>query len=122
MNIYGSKFKTKDGTSIRDYIHVKDICSAFIKATQLLIKGKKIQYQVFNLGSNKGSSILDIIKLVNLIYKIKLKINFKNPREGDPPILIASTSKAKKFFNWSPVNSSLEVIVKSNYKFYEKNN
>lgn len=122
LKIYGSDYNTKDGTTIRDYIHVKDISLAFLKAIKLINSKKNIKNPIVNLGSNKGTSIKEIIDIVKKIYGKNLKIKFEKRRRGDPPKLVASINKAKKMLNWLPSNSDITNIIKSNYNFYEKEN
>jgi UDP-glucose 4-epimerase len=90
--IFGNQYKTKDGTCIRDYIHVEDLSTA----CQLCIKYlKKHSTGIFNLGSNKGHSVLEVIKLACNINKVPLQYDIKPNRLGDPSVLLASSQLAK---------------------------
>jgi UDP-glucose 4-epimerase len=117
LNIFGQDYPTKDGTPIRDYIHVSDLVDAHIKALNYLIKTNKSE--VFNLGNNKGYSVKDILKATEKALKVKLKINYAPRREGDPAMLIADSSKAKKLLGWSP-KLCLEEMIVSTYKVFKK--
>jgi UDP-glucose 4-epimerase len=117
LNVFGQDYPTKDGTPIRDYIHVSDLVDAHIKALNYLIKSNKSE--VFNLGNNKGYSVKDILKATEKVLKVKLKINYAPRREGDPAMLIADSSKAKKLLGWSP-KLGLEEMIVSTYKVFKK--
>lgn len=110
IKIYGSDYETKDGTCIRDYIHIADICDAFYKSIFFI---KKKRSTILNLGSSKGFSVKQII---NSIIKISKEKNFKIKifprRKGDVPKLVCSNKLAKKLLNWTPKNSYLDKIIK----------
>lgn len=110
LNINGSDFETPDGTAIRDYIHVNDLADAHIKALNLLLQtGKSCS---INLGTGKGTSILEIIDNLEILG-LKAKIMFQNRREGDPPILVANPSKALTELDWYPKCSSIRSILET---------
>jgi UDP-glucose 4-epimerase len=107
--VYGNNYRTFDGTCIRDYIHIKDIVSGIIKSINYLVKNKS---NTFNLGTEKGFSVLQLINLCSKYLKITPKIKFKNRRFGDKARLICKINKAKKHLRWRPTYSSLKQIVK----------
>jgi UDP-glucose 4-epimerase len=117
LNVFGQDYPTKDGTPIRDYIHVTDLVDAHVKALNYLIKSNKSE--VFNLGNNKGYSVKDILKNTEKALKVKLKIKYGPRREGDPAMLIADSSKAKKLLKWTP-KYNLEDMIVSTYKVFKK--
>lgn len=110
--IYGNDYPTNDGTCIRDYIHVSDLSRAHILGIEYLAKNNKSN--IFNLGSKKGYSVLELVTKANSIKPIKYE--FKARREGDPAILIANSDKAKKELNFSPEYNLLDMI-NSDYQF-----
>ena len=114
--IYGNQYKTKDGTCIRDYVHVEDLAKACELTLPLLIKNKS---KIYNLGSGKGYSVLEIIKLACKINKVKLAYTFKPNRPGDPSILITSINKVFNELRWKPKYSILDMI-KTDYLFRKK--
>lgn len=116
FSLYGTDYETKDGTCIRDYIHVVDLADAHIKAMIYLENGKS---NYFNLGTTNGYSNREIIKKVEEITQKKIKIEFAPRREGDPPILIADNSKAKKILGWVP-KFGLNDIISSAWKWHKK--
>ena len=98
--VFGNDFNTKDGTCIRDFIHVKDIALAHIKSMEYLFEND-ISH-IFNIGNGKGYSILDVIKTFAEINKINIPINFKERRKGDNPYLVACNKLAIKLLEWRP--------------------
>lgn len=117
IQVFGNDYNTKDGSAIRDYIHVSDLVDAHIKALNYLIKTK--ESQAFNLGNSKGFSVKDILNITQKALKIKLDIRYTSRRAGDPEILIADSSKAKKLLKWKP-QYGLEEMIVSTYKVFKK--
>lgn len=107
IKIYGNNYKTADKTCIRDYIHINDLCSAIIKSIKNKIDKK---FNVINLGSGQGYSILQIIKNLEIILKKNIKYIFIKKRFGDKSKLVCSIKKAKKILSWKPTQSSLKKI------------
>ena len=108
FKIYGSNYKTKDGTCIRDYIHIKDLCNAHYLAIKKL--NKKNIKETINLGTGTGFSTLKIVKTLQRLSN-KINFEFVSNRFGDSPRLVCSNYKAKKIINWSPINSDLKKIL-----------
>jgi UDP-glucose 4-epimerase len=108
FQIFGSDYPTYDGTCIRDYIHVEDLASAHLLSAKYLLENNKSE--IFNLGSEKGYSIREIITKVEEITKQKINVIEGKRREGDPPVLIASSHKAKKILKWEPQHNLLSII------------
>ena len=108
FKIYGSNYKTKDGTCIRDYIHIKDLCNAHYLAIKKL--NKKSIKETINLGTGTGFSTLKIVKTLQRLSN-KINFEFVSNRFGDSPRLVCSNYKAKKIINWSPINSDLKKIL-----------
>lgn len=97
--IYGDDYPTKDGTCIRDYVHVQDIANAHILGLEYLHKGG--DSNVFNLGNGMGYSVLDVIDCVERISGKVIRRAVKGRRPGDPPELFCSSSKAMKILSWA---------------------
>ncbi len=110
ITIFGKKFPTKDGTCLRDYIHIRDICNAIDKSILYLIKNTN--NNVFNLGSGRAMSNLEVAKYIQLKYGKKNTIKFTHKRKGDAPKLFCSIRKAKKILNWKPNYSDIFRIIK----------
>lgn len=111
--IFGNRYKTKDKTCIRDYVHVEDIANAFVLAVKYINKNK---VGVFNLGSNSGYSVLQVVEKAYKINGCKPNYKFMPPRKGDPAVLIASNQRAKNELKWSP-RHSLTSMIKSDFEF-----
>ena len=111
FSIYGTDYDTVDGTCIRDYIHVEDLADAHILA--LGHKGK------FNLGSEHGYSVKEILDLVQKVGQKKLDIRVCDRREGDPAVLYADSTKFKLEFGWEPVHD-IESIVDSACQWHNR--
>lgn len=116
INIYGNDYPTKDGTGVRDYIHVNDLADAHLKAVEYTIKKKK--NLVVNLGSGRGYSVLEIIAKIEEVVQLKIKCKFQDRRSGDPSIVVADPSLAKRLINWESRYSDLNTIIKSNVHIY----
>ena len=107
--INGDNFNTKDGTTIRDFIHVSDLAQIHNLSAKYLIKDKKSQ--IFNCGYGKGFSVLDVIKSMNFILKKRLPFIVGKPRKKDIYFSVADTKKFNKHFRWKPKYNSLNYIL-----------
>ena len=117
LKIFGDNYNTKDGTAIRDYIHVNDLARAHLKAIEYLHSNGKSDF--FNLGSGYGTSILNIIKILESISGLKIKKEFCSKRIGDPSKLFADIKKAKNILNWEPKYSKIETILQSAWDWHK---
>jgi len=115
IKVFGTDYETKDGTAIRDYIHVLDLASAHIAGLEYLLQGGKTDY--FNLGCSEGFSVKEIIENVKKITKKDFKIVETERRAGDPPVLIASSKKAEKILGWKR-KYFLDDIIKSAWEWH----
>lgn len=115
FNIFGNDYKTKDGTCVRDYVHVVDIARAHVLGMKYLAK-KTSTSNVVNLGTRKGFSVKEVLNACEKITGKSLKIKISKRRVGDPDVLIASNSKAKKLLGWEP-KKTIKDIVNSAWKF-----
>lgn len=115
FKVFGNNHNTKDGTCIRDFIHIMDIAQAHLCALKHL--NQTGTSDAFNLGSGMGFSILELVEAIERICEAKLILNFVPPRDGDAQILIASNEKAGTILHWKPTFSSLDFILKSALKF-----
>jgi UDP-glucose-4-epimerase GalE len=118
LNVYGTDFNTKDGTAIRDYIHIEDIASAHIKSFYHILKNQRSL--TLNLGSEVGYSVLEVIKEIEKHTQKKLNIILSKRRLGDPPVLFANASLAKKVLRWEPKFSDLKTIIMTAIKWHKK--
>jgi len=117
IHVFGDDFETKDGTGVRDYIHVSDLAKAHIKAIYYLKKQK--ENLVVNLGTGEGHSVLDVIKATQKISQKRIEYVIEGRREGDAANVIASGRLAKEKLNWHPIESDLSTIISSTWDIYK---
>ena len=125
--IYGNDYKTKDGTAIRDYIHVSDLADIHLEVSKYLNE-KKIS-NIFNCGYGKGFSVLEVINAANKITGNKIKFEYGKRRSGDAEKLVSNVDKLHQNINWKPKYDNLNYIIQTaiNWekkfmkKIYEKN-
>ena len=109
ISVFGRDYDTPDGTCIRDYIHIVDLCSAHLLALQKLMEiGESMR---FNLGNGEGFSVQQVIAAAERVTGKKIKIVEGPRREGDPARLVADATLAKKVLDWQPVYTDLETII-----------
>ena len=118
LQIFGHDYDTKDGTCIRDYIHVTDLASAHVKALEFLHQGG--DSQILNLGTEKGFSVLEMVQATQKVTGRNVPYEFAARRPGDPAIILASVKKARQILNWEPTHSQLENIISSTWNAYQK--
>ena len=116
--IYGNDFPTPDGTCIRDYIHIKDICSAIEKSIRFLLNKKKSK--IFNIGNYKGLSNQEIVNYINKNLKEKINLKYAIRRKGDISRLVCNSNKARKLLSWVAKNSNLKKIIHDEVNWVKK--
>lgn len=116
IDIYGTDYPTSDGTCVRDYIHVTDLAAAHILALKHLIAGG--EPRVFNLGSQTGFTVREVIDQAKAITGIDFKVCEVERRAGDPAVLVASSAKIRHELGWQPVYSDLETILKTAWQWH----
>ena len=109
--VNGNNFNTKDGTTIRDFIHVSDLADIHYLSAKYLIKNKRSQ--IFNCGYGLGFSIMDVLKNMNRILKRKIPFIIGKPRKKDIALSITNTKKFNRSFKWKPKYNSLKIILNS---------
>lgn len=119
FKIFGTDYKTPDGTCVRDYIHVEDIATAHLQAIKYL--RQKNQSDIFNIGIGRGFSNLRLVKAVKKISGVDFKVSFGSRRQGDPDELIADSSRAGKILNWQPKYVTIESIIKTAWNWHRNN-
>ncbi len=115
--VFGTDYDTKDGTGVRDYIHVEDLASAHIRALEYLEKGGKSS--TFNCGYGHGYSVREVLDTVEKVSGNKMNIIEEPRRAGDPPMLIAKADRVRKILNWEPQYDDLDIIVKTSLAWEE---
>ena len=118
--VFGDDYPTKDGTAIRDYIHVVDLAKAHVVALERLLKGNNTSnYEVFNVGTGTGSSVLEVIKSFEKASNNNLNYKIVGRREGDITAAYADTTKANNILGWKS-KSSLDEAIASAWKWEQK--
>ncbi|WP_417430142.1 UDP-glucose 4-epimerase GalE [Kiloniella sp.] len=120
IHIFGDDYATKDGTCVRDFVHVVDIARAHILALKWLETGQNSEQ--FNLGLGEGYSILDIIKVCENVTGKSIAYDVLTRRPGDPARLIASAKKAKDKLGWQPERSELKIMVSDAWRWMQRKN
>jgi len=118
INIFGNDYPTKDGTCIRDYIHVMDLASAHYLALEYLRKNS--MSDIFNLGNGNGYSVREVIECARIVTGHKIPEKISSRREGDPAVLVASSERAKLILGWKPKYNQLIKIISDAWNFYKK--
>ena len=117
LKIFGDDYDTHDGTCVRDYIHINDICNAHIKAMEYLDTHNGSY--AFNLGNSSGFSVLDVITATETIVKQKIPYTVEERRAGDPSILVANSTLAQKELQWQPECTSIDDIIESAWNWHK---
>ena len=109
--INGSDYDTKDGTPVRDFIHVSDLADIHLITTEYLLKNG--ESEIFNCGYGKGYSVKEVLDNLNEILDKKIKFKFGPRRSGDSKMIVANTDKFNKFFSWKPRFNNIKYILKT---------
>ncbi|MHC4636721.1 MAG: UDP-glucose 4-epimerase GalE [Planctomycetota bacterium] len=117
IKIYGTDYPTPDGTCIRDYIHIEDLCRAHLLALNKLDEKQEL---IYNLGNGKGYSVGEVIDTVKKVSGTDIKVTETERRPGDPPVLTSDASKAKQELGWRTVFGDLEKIVSTAWEWHNK--
>lgn len=117
ISIFGEDYQTKDGTCIRDYIHVTDLAQAHILAVKYLQNGGKSD--IFNLGNGIGFSVKEVIETARKVTQNAIPAKVTPRRTGDPAKLIASSDKAKKVLGWKPQHAELDEIISTAWNWHK---
>jgi len=117
LMVYGNDYPTKDGTPIRDYIHVVDLAEAHLSALKrLLNKAQDSTFEIFNLGTGKGYSVLEVIDTFEKVANQKLNYEITERRDGDVPVLYAATKLAEEKLHWK-ATETLEEMIRSSWSW-----
>ena len=118
ISVYGTDYPTKDGTCVRDYVHVMDVVDAHILALNHLRNGGSSD--VINLGSGEGFSVMQIIDVARRITGHAIPVLVEERRLGDPSVLVASCDKAKRILNWTPKHTDVETIISDAWRWHQR--
>ena len=119
LQVFGDDYKTKDGTGVRDYIHVVDLAVGHVKALEKLEKEKKGLF-IYNLGTGTGYSVFDLIHTFEKVNHVKINYKIVNRRPGDIAECFSNPAKAKKELGFS-CQYSLEDMVRDAWNYEKKN-
>ncbi|HLR09088.1 MAG TPA: UDP-glucose 4-epimerase GalE [Bacillota bacterium] len=117
ITIFGADYDTRDGTCIRDYVHVEDLIQAHILALDYLQNGGKSD--IFNLGSSQGFSVKEMIDTARAVTGEAIPAEIGPRRPGDPGVLIASSEKARRILGWEPQRTSVETIMRDAWNWHK---
>jgi len=115
ISIFGSDYPTKDGTCVRDYIHVDDLASAHVLALNCLETQETL---ICNLGTGSGFSVREIVEIARKVSGHPIPVRELPRREGDPAVLVASAEKARRLLGWVPQRSDVESIIQSAWTWH----
>ncbi len=118
IKVFGTDYDTRDGSNIRDYIHVYDLATAHLLALHHLEKGGESDF--FNLGNTLGTSVLEVIDSVKRVTGRDFPVILSERRPGDPATLVGSSQKAREVLHWEPVYADIDTIVEHAWKWHEK--
>ena len=119
VTVFGSDYPTRDGTCVRDYIHVSDLAHAHVAALAALADGR-VREEIFNLGCGEGYTVKEVIDTARRITGRDIPVVVGHRRPGDPAVLIASSAKIRRVLGWIPEHSSLDEIVGSAWAWEER--
>lgn len=117
LQVFGSDFRTKDGTCLRDYVHVDDIARAHISVISKMHEGSGFQH--YNLGTGNPTSVLEVIAAVEKATSMKVPFEYSERREGDPEALYADASKARRELAWEAEYNDIDAIVESAWTWHK---
>lgn len=118
VSVFGTDYPTKDGTCVRDYIHVTDLAEAHILGIEALMAGLPSDH--FNVGTGSGFTVREVIDAVDRVTGRKVPFVTAPRRDGDPPSLVADSSRLRETLQWEPRHSSLDQIVRTAWDYAEK--
>ena len=118
VEVFGTDYKTRDGSCIRDYVHVNDLARAHLLALDF-IKNKD-QNLIVNLGTSKGKSVLEILKIAKEVSGNDFQITFGSRRIGDPAIVLAKADLALELIGWEPIHSDAQTLLSTMLRAYRK--
>ncbi len=119
MKVFGTDYDTRDGTCIRDYVHVTDLAVAHVLALDYISKsGESL---VVNLGSEKGVTVKEMLETARKITGREIRADYAERRAGDPAALVATSAYAREKLGWVPKHSDVDTLLKSTWEAYRKN-
>lgn len=117
LKIFGDDYATRDGTCVRDYVHVNDLATAHLKAIEFMVAHDGAH--LFNLGNGQGFTVLEVIEAARCITGAKIAFERAQRRAGDPPVLVASNVKARESLGWIPAFTDIAAIIESAWRWHQ---
>ncbi len=117
ITIFGDDYDTKDGTCIRDYIHVTDLADAHVLALEKMRKDGKSN--IYNLGNGNGFSVSEVVDIARQVTGVNIKAEYGERRPGDPAVLIATSEKAQRELGWKPKYNDLPTIINTAWEWHK---
>ena len=118
LQVYGDDFDTPDGSCVRDYVHIADLCAAHLLAMERLLDGRVAGFEAFNLGTGKGCSVKEVIETCRRVTGQDIRYRIAGRRAGDPARLVASAERARAELGWSPEFDALSEIVETAWRWF----
>ncbi|GAG29235.1 unnamed protein product, partial [marine sediment metagenome] len=114
VTIFGTDYSTRDGSCVRDYVHVMDIARAHVLALEKL---KDLSGRAYNLGSGEGYSVIEVVEMARKVTGVDIPAETCPRRPGDPAVLVASSDLAREELGWKPEYEELESIIRSSWRW-----
>lgn len=118
--VFGQDYSTRDGSCVRDYIHVLDLAQAHILALEALAGNSALKEKVYNLGNGEGYTVLEVIKAAEAVVGQSIPYRSAERRAGDPAVLIASAEAIRRDLGWQPEHPDLESIIRSAWQWHQR--
>jgi UDP-glucose 4-epimerase len=116
LRVFGDDYPTRDGTCVRDYVHVNDLATAHLRAVEFMSTHDGAH--VFNLGNGQGFTVLEVIAAAQRTVGTQIAFERAPRRPGDPPVLVASSKRAREQLGWSPAFTDIERIIETAYRWH----
>ena len=117
VKVYGTDYPTRDGTAVRDYIHVEDLAAAHLLALEASAAGPANEHRVYNLGNGEGFSVREVVDAARKVTGREIEAIDAARRAGDPAILVASSEKIRRELGWKPAKPSLEEMIRDAWEW-----
>jgi UDP-glucose 4-epimerase len=120
IKIFGQDYPTKDGTCVRDYVHVKDLAEAHLLALDALTDETKPSRMIYNIGTGTGFTVREVIDAARRVTGKEIPVEECERRPGDPAVLVAGSDRIKTELGWNPTSGDLDTILASAWKWHQK--
>ena len=119
VQLFGNDYDTRDGYSVRDFVHVNDLASAHLLAAKALAREDLPAFQLYNLGNGHGFSVLEVLNAAQEVVGRRIESEICPRRPGDPPVLVADSGRARSILGWEPKTTELRDIVASAWRWHQ---